>query len=236
MPHAVSRPLVLSLLLAHLGLLVPALAVSAFFFLAAQRVAHDAFHRALGLPRRGDHLVLAVLSVMTLGSHHAILVTHLLHHRLCLEEDDLEGLSARMGWLRALLSGPAFFVRKHLRALSDGTSRDRWWIGAELALVAAWVAAVLGVLDAPALRYHVLAMAAGNCLYPFASVWLVHRGCEDSPYLARTLRRRLLNLATLGMLRHAEHHLFPSVPTCRLERLAERIDRAAPEVRRKSVI
>ena len=38
------------------------------------------------------------------------------------------------------------------------------------------------------------------------------------------------------MFLHAEHHLFPSVPTFRLGELARRLDRVAPDVAAKQVI
>ena len=38
-----------------------------------------------------------------------------------------------------------------------------------------------------------------------------------------------------NMFFHMEHHLYPRVPTCRLPILAERLDRAVPELRHLSV-
>ena len=35
---------------------------------------------------------------------------------------------------------------------------------------------------------------------------------------------------TLGMFFHVEHHLFPRVPTCHLNAVAQRLDAAAPEL------
>jgi fatty acid desaturase len=43
--------------------------------------------------------------------------------------------------------------------------------------------------------------------------------------IARTLRASLKNIATFSMFYHLEHHLFPRVPTCKLNVLAQRIDR-----------
>jgi len=37
------------------------------------------------------------------------------------------------------------------------------------------------------------------------------------------------------MFYHVEHHLFPTVPTCRLPVLAERLDTVAPELKTKLV-
>ena len=64
----------------------------------------------------------------------------------------------------------------------------------------------------------------------FFCVWTVHHDCDDHPAGARTQRGRLGNLLFMGMFFHVEHHLYPRVPTCRLPRLAARLDRIAPEL------
>ena len=78
-------------------------------------------------------------------------------------------------------------------------------------------------------------MALGQRLYSFFTVWTVHRGC-DRRALSRTQRGRLVNLITANLFYHLEHHLFPAVPACRLPELARRIDAAAPELARRSVL
>ena len=64
----------------------------------------------------------------------------------------------------------------------------------------------------------------------FFAVWTVHRGCDGKTVIARTLRNRFKSLIAFDMFYHAEHHLFPKVPTCHLSRLAERLDRTVPEL------
>src|SRR5262249_14784394 len=86
-----------SWLLARYGLYVPALLVSYVFFMTGLRQVHNAFHFTLGLSRRGCELVMFVLSVLMLGSMHAVWFNHLRHHRHCMDENDVEGMSARMG-------------------------------------------------------------------------------------------------------------------------------------------
>jgi hypothetical protein len=45
------------------------------------------------------------------------------------------------------------------------------------------------VLDVAWLRYHVVAMAAGQCLTAFFAVWTVHHPCEAARGpIARTIR------------------------------------------------
>ena len=94
----------------------------------------------------------------------------------------------------------------------------------------------VGIADFPVLKYHVIAMAIGQCLTAFFAVWTVHHDCDRSHYIARTLRGRILGLITFDMFYHVEHHLFPQVPTCRLPQLAARLDQAAPELQTKRVI
>jgi len=94
----------------------------------------------------------------------------------------------------------------------------------------------LTVLDVWWLRYHVAAMAAGQCLTAFFAVWTVHHGCERrrGP-IARTIRGRVKALISYEMFFHVEHHLYPTVPTCRLPLLAKRLDAVAPELAARRV-
>jgi fatty acid desaturase len=225
----------LSLALAHVGWYGPALLASFVFFLTGLRQAHNAFHYAVGIPRRATEWLMFVLSVLMLGSMHAIQVVHLRHHQLCMSDDDVEAMSARMSGLRALLLGPWFPWRLHCKALEVATVRQRHWILFELLANVVWIVVVFGWLDWAALRYHVLAMAVGQCGTAFFAVWTVHHDCDRSHFIARTLRTRWKNRISFGMFFHVEHHLFPRVPTCHLPALAERIDRWAPELQEKQV-
>ena len=225
-----------SLLLAHFGLWYLALPLSFVYFLTGLRQVHNAYHYALGLPRWLTEGVMVLLSALMLGSMHAVQFNHLRHHKHCLDDDDVEGSCARMpGWL-VLLSGPLFPLRMHWHALRLSGTRQRLWIVAELLANVAVVLLVFVVLDIGALRYHVLAMAAGQCLAGFFAVWTVHHGCDRSHFIARTSRGRLMNFLTFSMFLHTEHHLYPRVPTCRLLELAERLDEAAPELQTKRVL
>ncbi len=226
-----------SLVLASAGLYLPALAASFVFFLAGLRQVHGACHYSLGVSRTASEWVLFVLSVIMLGSMHAVQVNHLRHHRYCLAEGDVEAASARLSGWRAILSGPLFPLRLQRAALRFGNRRQRRWVRAELGGNVVWLAAVFGILNLPALRYHVLVMAIGQCLTAFFAVWTVHHGCEPSTHrFARTLRGAWANFLTMHMFFHVEHHLCPSVPTCHLPQLAERLDRVAPEYKEMRVI
>jgi fatty acid desaturase len=206
-----------------------ALGCSFMFFLTGLRQVHNAYHYALNLSRLLTEWVMFVLSILMLGSMHAVQVNHLRHHRHCMEDEDVEAMSARMPGWQAVLVGPFFPVRLHRKAIEVGSRRQRRWICAELAANAAWIALVFGVLELHWLQYHVLAMACGQCLTAFFAVWTVHRDCEPQQRIARTIRGRLKALLTYNMFFHVEHHLFPAVPTCKLEVLARRLDAVAPE-------
>jgi fatty acid desaturase len=225
----------LSLFAARARWYAPALLLSFVFFLVGLRVAHNAFHYALGLPRWATDGVLWVMSFLMLGSLHAVKFNHLRHHRLNLGDEDVEGRSAAMPWWKALLYGPVFTVLLHSTALQHGDPRLRVKVLAQMAITASWVWYVFAVSGSAVLRYHVTAMGAGHCLTAFFAVWTVHHHCDRTHYLARTLRNRIKNAVTFDMFRHIEHHLFPSVPTCHLAELSERLDRAAPELKEKVV-
>ncbi len=226
-----------SLYLASAELYIPALALSFIFFLAGLRQVHGACHYSVGVSRTASEWMLFVLSVLMLGSMHAVQVNHLRHHKYCLAEGDVEAMSARLRGWRAILVGPLFPVRLHRAALRFGSARQQRWVCVELAANVIWIAAVFELLDVTALRYHVGVMAIGHCLTAFFAVWTVHHGCEPSRHrFARTMRGGWANFLTMHMFFHVEHHLFPSVPTCHLPKLAERLDRVAPEYKEMKVI
>jgi len=212
-----------------------ALGASFMFFLTGLRQVHNAYHYALGIPRNATECVMFVLSVLMLGSMHAVQLTHLWHHRHCLTADDVEATSARMPGWRAVLIGPLFPLRLHRKALQIANARHCRWIWAELAANLAFVVAVFFVLEIRWLEYHVVAMLLGQCLTGFFAVWTVHHDCDPQGRFARTIRHRAKALITYNMFYHVEHHLFPAVPTCRLPVLAQRLDAVAPELAAKKV-
>ena len=226
--------LAVSLWLAGQRVYFLALPASFMFFLVGLRQVHNAYHYALGLSRRGSDWVMFALSALMLGSMHAVQINHLEHHLHCLDEEDVEGASARMPAWKAVLAGPLFPVRLHLNAWGKARGASFRWIVAELLVTAAVVIAAI-VFTTSWFRYHILAMALGQCLTSFFAVWTVHHGCDQRGPFARTLRGIFKNGATYNMFFHVEHHLFPAVPTCHLPQLAERLDRAAPHLTRLRV-
>ena len=202
---------------------------SFYFFLTGLRQSHGAQHYSLGLGKLPQDFLMLALSVLMLGCMHAVQVSHLHHHRHCLDDDDAEGSTARLAWWQALLVGPLFIIRLHRAAWALGSITKRRWMLAEFAGIAAMILA--GLLAAnPALHGHVAAMLIGECMTGFFAVWTVHHGCDPHGLSSRTQRGRWINWFFYSMFFHAEHHLFPQVPTCHLARLADRLDAAVPGV------
>jgi fatty acid desaturase len=77
-----------SLAFYHAGYWVQGAFCSFYFFLTGLRQSHGAQHYTLGVPRLPQDLVMSGLSLLMLGSMHAVQVSHLHHHRHCLDEDD----------------------------------------------------------------------------------------------------------------------------------------------------
>ena len=202
---------------------------SFYFFLTGLRQSHGAQHYSLGVNRPVQDGILFLLSLLMLGSMHAVQVSHLHHHRHCLDDDDTEGSTARLSWWQALLVGPLFLLRLHGTAWRLGSIGKRKWILAELIGI---IAVVLAAIFVPslALRCHVAAMLVGESMTGFFAVWTVHHDCDAHGLFARTQRGRWVNWLFYSMFFHVEHHLFPLVPTCHLSCLAKRLDAAAPEI------
>jgi len=87
---------------------LPALIFSFLFFLTGLRQVHNAFHYTLGLSKRVTEWVMFLLSILMLGSMHAVKINHLRHHKHLMDGEDIEAMSAQMRWWKALLVGPIF--------------------------------------------------------------------------------------------------------------------------------
>ncbi|REK27168.1 MAG: fatty acid desaturase [Planctomycetota bacterium] len=232
---ALSAPwLAVGLLGFHAEWYVAALLSSFFFFLTGLRQVHNACHYMLGISRWLCDVGLLLLSVLMLSAMHAVQVTHLHHHRHCLDEDDVEAATAKLPAWRALLLGPLHPVRLHYWGFCLCNRSKRLWIAGEVAAITVTLLLVFAVLDIWALKCLAVTMLVGECFTGFFAVWSVHHDCSRSE-IARTQRGWLKNFVSYNMLFHLEHHLFPNVPTCHLPKLARRIDRAAPQLRTKNV-
>lgn len=227
--------LIASLVFASMQWYLPALCCSFLFFLTGLRQVHNAYHYALGLSRPATEWVMFLLSLLMLGSMHAVQINHLRHHRYCLSEQDVEAMSAHLPAWRAIAIGPLFPLVLHHKALVVANRKQRRWIIAELLANAVLIIVVFVILDTAWLQYHFAAMLLGQCLTAYFAVWTVHHDCQRDEIFARTIRNRLKALITYNMFYHLEHHLFPQVPTCKLPVLAYRLDQITPELSSKKV-
>lgn len=156
---------------------LPACGFSFMFFLTGLRQTHNAYHYVVGINKTATEWLMFVLSILMLGSMHAVQINHLRHHRFCMEKQDVETMSVRMTWWQAILIGPLFPLRLHHNAITIGNFQQRKWIIAELAANIIWVVLVFEVFDLPWLQYHVFVMAIGQCFTAFFAVWTVHHDC-----------------------------------------------------------
>lgn len=218
--------LVMSLTSAYYQFYLLSVICAFYFFLTSLRVSHNAFHYALGLPRRFTDIIMLVQSMLMLGSLHAVQCTHLLHHKHCMTNEDIEGKVAKQKIWTVLIKGPLFPLAIHYYALKYAKRNKLGWIYSEILLNAIIIISVFFVLDIFILKLHFTLMLAGYCFSAFFAVWTVHRKCAQNKYSIRTLRGKFKNLLFYNMFFHLEHHLFPGVPTCHLPQLAKRIDDA----------
>jgi len=222
-----------SIYLAYHELYLLALPFSAFYFLAGLRQVHNGFHNALGTTRFLTWLTLYLNSIFMFVSIHAVKFNHLRHHKYCLTEEDYEGKSAQMSWIRAILYGPLHMYRIHKITWQLGNNDYRRNLVLELASAISF-ATIVFYFEIHFLIYHIIVMIAAEFLMAFFAVWTVHHDTMDHPEIARTQRTGWKNRITMSMFYHMEHHLFPAVPTIKLPELARRIDAAIPEIEKRS--
>ena len=211
-----------------------AIICSFVFFLCGLRQAHDAFHHAMGISKKAHDFVMFVLSLLMMCSMHAVKHNHLQHHKHCLDDEDMEGFSARLPWWKAILYGPIFIFLHHYHALKKGNKVTRNWVMVEIIGMVLLAIAVLLWQNKIAL-YHLCIMIIGEFFTAFFAVWTVHHDCETDKVYSRTLRGKYLPKLFYNMFYHTEHHLFPKVPTSHLPELAKRIDKVFPEVSTKQI-
>jgi fatty acid desaturase len=222
-----------SLFLAYHQYYLLALPLSFVFFLTALRQVHNGFHDSLGTGRFLTNFSLFSNSILMMVSIWAVKFNHLRHHKYEMGAEDYEAKSAGMSALGAMLYGPIHIFIIHKVTLKKGTWNDRLNVILELAAIALFVGLVF-YFQLDFLIYHIIVMLAGEFFSAFFAVWTVHHDTEDHPHLPRTQRTKWKNKITFNMFYHLEHHLFPMVPAIKLPELADRIDKACPDLVKKS--
>ncbi|MBK8345468.1 MAG: hypothetical protein IPL12_20580 [Bacteroidetes bacterium] len=67
---------------------------------------------------------------------HAVKYNHLQHHKHPLSEKDVEAMSAKMPWWKAIMAGPYFFIIMiHRIAMRYANKNMRNWILIELIVI-----------------------------------------------------------------------------------------------------
>lgn len=224
---------VISISLAYFEYYLLALPFSGFFFLTGLRQVHNGFHNSLGTNRFLTWFTLFSNSILMMVSIHAVKFNHIRHHKYCLKEEDYEGKSARMSWYGAILYGPIHIFLIHKVTMQLGNTKYKRNVLLELISIAAF-ASIVFYFRIDFLIYHIIVMIIGEFLMAFFAVWTVHHDTHEHPEIARTQREGWKNKITFSMFYHLEHHLFPAVPTIKLPDLARRIDKALPEIEKKS--
>jgi fatty acid desaturase len=222
-----------SMTMAYFGYYLIALPFTAYFFLAAMRQSHNAFHNSLGTNRFLTWFSLFFNSILMMVSYHAVKFNHIRHHRFCLTDDDYEGKSAGMTWYGAILYGPRHLFMIHKVTLQLGNAAYRKNVIFELLAIFCCIFFVF-YYQIHFLMYHIIVVLLGEFLSAFFAVWTVHHDTHDAPEFARTQRTNWKNKLSFNMFYHLEHHLFPAVPTIKLPELARRIDDAMPELEKKT--
>ncbi|NQY08926.1 MAG: fatty acid desaturase [Flavobacteriales bacterium] len=224
--------LIASLTLAYFEYYLLAIPFSVYFFLTGLRQVHNGFHNALGTNRFMTWFTLYSNSILMMVSVHAVKFNHLRHHKYCLTEADFEGKSARMTWYGALLYGPIhiFQILRVTHQLGNKSYRKNLYV--ELISLSAFAFAVF-YFNIHFLMYHVVIMVLAEFTTAFFAVWTVHHDAKESVDESRTQRTKWKNRITFGMFYHLEHHLFPAISTIKLPELAERIDKALPNLIKK---
>jgi len=224
--------LIISLVLAHKEYYWWALPFSGIYFLTALRQVHNGFHNSLGTGRLLTWFSMYLNSISMMASIHAVKFNHFSHHKYCLSEEDYEGKSASMKWYEAIFYGPKHIFLIHWMTYKKGNISYKRNLFLELFSISAFAFLVV-YFKIDFLIYHISIMLLGEFLMAFFAVWTVHHDTHENPEIARTQRGFWKNKLTFNMFYHMEHHLFPAVPTIKLPKLAEMIDKALPALNKK---
>ncbi|WP_230657080.1 fatty acid desaturase family protein [Psychrobacter sp. I-STPA10] len=203
-----------------------AFAMAFFSFSACLRLAHDCYHRSLGVSKIVSESLLFILSGVLFCSTHAIRHTHLRHHREALSDSDIEGAWARLPWYVALFAGIVFTIKIQWAGLTQSHPAQQRLVIIDLLIITTLLSVAMITMH-PILLAHIAIMSLGNMLVGFFGVWLLHHDIEpdiEAEVPARSERNWFINLLTFGQFYHREHHLYPAVPTDNLHKLAQRLD------------
>ena len=220
----------------------PLLAVAAFIYAATQgwwllavpltwlvygstlTAVHHLIHGSLGLSPRARHFWLGMLGCLVTESGHALLVTHLAHHRADPDAPDPEGYIENVTWRELPLA--ALMFRYRLALWGWRHSPRRGPVGIEMGVHAAAHVGSLALLPVTPLPWIYLSLIH---VASFAFAVLAGKGPQTN--YGRAIPSPFVRVHTaLGRVvffshdRHLEHHMYPKVPLPRLRRLDPHIE------------
>lgn len=201
-------------LAAHAHSVTVAVAASVALFLAAFAFNHDLSHNALALPQHANEVALAIAGSLMLMSGHAVRATHLRHHLRPLASDDLEGTSARMSFVRALVTAPCQVIATRRAGYRIARRRDRRWQRIESMATLAITIGLLAAGSRPLAAFVLVAIAA-QLTMPVWAAHIPHNAPEVLVRLARFLSFTR-SPTVLSLAYHELHHAHPRVPCRRL--------------------
>ncbi len=214
-------------------LLTPLYLLSAASLHGISLFTHEAVHGTLAKNRLLNDLLGALCAFPVLQTCAAYRVLHLRHHQHLGNDGDPDHyenytrwtwMVFLMNWLRLLIGYPVYITAIPAMGFQQGTSRERWWITAEVSVL---VALVLLVWFSPIPRIWLL------------HGWLIPMLCINSMVNIRGMSQHTLlehasdevlgtrTILTSGLVRffmcnenyHLEHHLYPGVPWYSLPRV-----------------
>jgi beta-carotene hydroxylase len=219
------RPVVaaaLALALAATGHLPIALALVPLWYGWSLTLVHHMVHGSLGASPAGRQVGLWLGGTLVLHSGHALVRTHLQHHRTDPDAADPEGEIESVPGRRLPLATVAF--RYRLWAWAWRAGRPRGWIAAEAATHVGATGWAVTHAGAPVARL-VLAVWLADVAFAL----LAARGPQTNwgrpvPTPLVAVRCRWTRWLLFAHNWHLEHHLYPQLPLPALVRVAPVID------------
>lgn len=225
-----ARPVVaagLALALAGAGHLALALALVPLWYGWSLTLVHHMIHGSLGAGPATRRCALWLGGALVLHSGHALLDTHLQHHRTEPDAADPEGEIELVPWRR--LPVEAVLFRYRLWAWAWRAGPRRAWIAGEVATHVLALGWALGHPGAAPARL-VLAVWAADVAFAL----LAARGPQTNwgrpvPTPLVAVRCRSTRWLLLAHNWHLEHHAYPEVPLPALAQVAPAIDHLLAE-------
>ena len=199
--------------------------------LAASLLVHDLIHNALRLPRTANSVLLGAYALLLIKSGHALRRLHFEHHRICLEDEDLEGSPIYMPVFKLLVLGPWLAIEARIKSWQAESSK-RWQQGIETLLNVVIVAALIAAFwwwGHPAPLVYLCSVAIVSVTVPITGAKLPHLLPAEHPWVQWAVRMTTrLTPAASSLLLHELHHRRPRIPAALLAANRDLLDTTEP--------